>query len=595
MIKNFVFFLMSGLGFLQSSAQAPVVDSLYALASKINAIRSDKDCQKLDDFKTSISNLDPTNLDSALSSFIFSDSIFIKANKANSGCFLRKVISNLDTLLTALKTGERGPGSAQVLKAIRYLKYRISDSTLVRVQLAVASDRGAGITDPEIMLNSFAPSIHPPPVNDGTGSEFYLRRGKDYQITVSDSGYVPFSRQFSTEADTLLKITLQAIIVPDAGNTGKTVPASPGYWWITAVLLLLVLGALVWKILSGRKNSILPGPQLIQQAVEETGDREITMHSKEEIGRLNEKLMEKDEAINKSDREIEALKLKLHARPVSPIDGNTSKQHPGKYFLSEIMMTAGPRKPTNDRNHDGDLGEDVCGFLGAGEEILVWLLDGASQNTCLREAKTQKEYFSSRLLAQSIARKLKSRFADREMETFDKTIITILSEVKSDWLESIAALSEPEKNDLKGKLKEGSVPQCSTNALIGRLTLSGELNVYRTGDLKMYIYSSSGDQKTWIDTPLTTKNKNSWDWVFFTMILTDDDEFDIKYNKPLFEIVSQRNVQTIIGFSDGVGKLTQGELKNKYPVNADAARNEIIHQLQGTGDDKSLYIIEIKE
>jgi len=79
------------------------------------------------------------------------------------------------------------------------------------------------------------------------------------------------------------------------------------------------------------------------------------------------------------------------------------------------------------------------------------------------------------------------------------------------------------------------------------------------------------------------------------LVLTDKDEFDIQYNQPLFEIVNHEKIQTIIGFSDGVGQVTQDTLKKEYPKNSDAMRNEIIYQLQGTGDDKSLCIIEIKE
>jgi hypothetical protein len=51
----------------------------------------------------------------------------------------------------------------------------------------------------------------------------------------------------------------------------------------------------------------------------------------------------------------------------------------------------------------------------------------------------------------------------------------------------------------------------------------------------------------------------------------------------------------VIGYSDGIGKATEKTLIKDYPVDAEKARNEIISQFQGTSDDKSMFIIEIKE
>jgi hypothetical protein len=83
--------------------------------------------------------------------------------------------------------------------------------------------------------------------------------------------------------------------------------------------------------------------------------------------------------------------------------------------------------------------------------------------------------------------------------------------------------------------------------------------------------------------------------VSFLLTLTQTGEFDIIIRQSKSEIVRQEKIQAIIGFSDGIGKTTEKEFITEYPVNTEAVRSEIIYQLQGTGDDKALCIIEIKE
>jgi hypothetical protein len=111
----------------------------------------------------------------------------------------------------------------------------------------------------------------------------------------------------------------------------------------------------------------------------------------------------------------------------------------------------------------------------------------------------------------------------------------------------------------------------------------------------MLVYNQSANQKVFLNTTLSEKNPKSNDRVFFRLTLTDQGELDILHNKPIFEIVKMEKIRIIIGMSDGIGKKTEDDLKKEYPVNSEGMRNEIIYQLQGTEDDKSLFIIEIKE
>jgi hypothetical protein len=340
---------------------------------------------------------------------------------------------------------------------------------------------------------------------------------------------------------------------------------------------------LVWKLLADKKRRASPDEGVYRLASNDQTETERSRKLEESITLLNKQLKEKDVLINKYTSEIQVM-------------------HPGlkgtgtRYFLSELMMTAGPRKKRmSEPNADKDLGEDVCGFILKGDDILTWLLDGTSDFYCLRNPETQREYFSSRLLAQSIARELKTHFGEGRMEVFDQTMATIINDVKLNWMQAIQLLPESEKDILKKNIKSGNFPECATTVLIGRFSLNGELIVYRSGDSKMLVYSQSANQKVFLNTTLSEKNPKSNDRVFFRLTLTDQGELDILHNKPIFEIVKLEKIRTIIGMSDGIGKKTEDDLKKEYPVNSEAMRNEIIYQLQGTEDDKSLFIIEIKE
>ena len=119
--------------------------------------------------------------------------------------------------------------------------------------------------------------------------------------------------------------------------------------------------------------------------------------------------------------------------------------------------------------------------------------------------------------------------------------------------------------------------------------------VYRSGDSKMLVYGESANQKVYLNTTLSEKNPKSNDRVFFRLTLTDQGELDILHNKPIYEIVKLEKIRTIIGMSDGIGNKTEDDLIKEYPSNSEAMRTEIIYQVQGTEDDKSLFIVEIKE
>ena len=267
------------------------------------------------------------------------------------------------------------------------------------------------------------------------------------------------------------------------------------------------------------------------------------------------------------------------------------------FFISEILMTAGPRKKImSEANSDIDLGEDVCGIITKNKEILMWLLDGTSDLHCLRNPEDGKEYFSSRLLAQCLAENLRNHFYEHEMVELDKMMNKSIESVKADWLEHINQLPHTEKEVLTKNILNKNFPECASTLLITHFSLSGELTVYRSGDSKLLTFSSEkGANLTFLDNSLASKNDESNDRIFFRLILNEQNNFEILSNKPNHEVVVEHHIKAIIAFSDGIGQYTEQFLKEQFAQEPNQARQQIIYQNQSTLDDKSICFISIHE
>jgi hypothetical protein len=582
MFKTIICFVLACLAYLEGESQKNVADSLRLLFEKINNIPADEtgSCSKFITYKNNIAKIEPVTLGDALAKYIFADSQFIKLNKKSS-CPVLKLIEDVDSIIKAARPGDL-QDSIQILNAILYIKYGLLDSSFLRLQVSVLSGNNTVLRHPIVFLNSMQPFILTPgDANDSLFSEIYIRRGVSYDLIATDSGYISSHVKIIAHQDTAVTITLNAI-GQDQENPPVIIPVLHNYWRMVSILLALGLIALIWKIFSDKKRQPPPDEAIYKQVNDNPAETERSRKLEESIALLNKKLKDKDDQINRYSSQ---------SRPVNPGLNNTEHN----YFLSELMMTAGPRKKRmSEPNADKDLGEDVCGFIQKGDDVLAWVLDGTSDFYCLRNPETQREYFSSRLLAQSIARELKSHFGEGRMEAFDQTMSTIMEKVKLNWMQAISQLPASEKEILKSNIKEGNFPECATTVIICSFSLNGELIVYRSGDSKMLVYGQSDGQKVYLNTTLSEKNPKSNDRVFFRLTLTPQGELDILHNKPIFEIVKMENISTIIGMSDGIGKKTEDDLKKVYPVNSDAMRTEIIYQVQGTEDDKSLFIIEIK-
>jgi hypothetical protein len=269
-------------------------------------------------------------------------------------------------------------------------------------------------------------------------------------------------------------------------------------------------------------------------------------------------------------------------------------------FICEMMMTAGPRKKfMNEENADKDLGEDVCGCVIHADKMGLWLLDGTSDQYCLKNPLTGKEYFSSRLLAQCIGDRLRAAFSTKRTGEYalDQLLQEAIEDVRMDWVREVRQLPKEEISILRNNIQQKNSPECASTLLIACLSLGGELSAYRSGDSKMLLFRDGADPKALISfTPsFTSKNPESNDRIFFRMILDDKEELDILCNKPGYELLQQKEISGLIAFSDGIGAVTEKALNEEYAADPDGTRRRIITQSQGTADDKSICLIRIIE
>lgn len=369
------------------------------------------------------------------------------------------------------------------------------------------------------------------------------------------------------------------------------------------LLFLLTTSFLYFKSLTSERKSKVHNnnnPVILSIKKEESLITESAIIKTELIGE-KEKSIAGTEANENTDSDInpplpdqkDSLEdiSKIESSVVSPV-APISLQGSIHYFVSEILMTAGPRKKMN---VDNDLGEDVCGMVARHDEVLMWLLDGTSDLHCLKSYADNKEYFSSRLLAQSIASALKRHFHENTLILSADLVNNCIQEVKANWVMELNNLPDEEKEMLVRNINEKNLPECACTILIAHLSLSGMLTCYRSGDSKMLLFSGAGGELPLsLNATLAGKNENSNDRIFFRIILNDDDMLDIQHNMPLNELVTETDIQALIAFSDGIGSATEQVLMKDYGGYPEKAREEVVHIFQGTADDKSICFIQVK-
>ena len=260
-----------------------------------------------------------------------------------------------------------------------------------------------------------------------------------------------------------------------------------------------------------------------------------------------------------------------------------------KFFFTEVMSTAGPRKNFQEdaREGDYDLGEDVVGCFVRKNKAFFWLFDGTSDNPIFRTLDN-KEIISSRLLSQDIAWNLQRIIWDNKTIINTEVVLRdCLSSILVDWQSKLNGLNDIDKERLFEILVEKTSMTVSSTAIFGIFDLNGNLNVSQIGD--SFIVTNPV-----ISYP-NLKGR------FFVVIKANLDEKLFLVESNTFEdtrcnTISVENIKTIITGTDGISKNTQKWLQLKPADFTDPVFRRTISAIKhDTCDDKALCVIQILE
>lgn len=258
-----------------------------------------------------------------------------------------------------------------------------------------------------------------------------------------------------------------------------------------------------------------------------------------------------------------------------------------KYFFIETMVTAGPRKNFNENAKDSDfgLGEDVAGTLVMRDKVYFWVLDGTSDSPILKKNDDKEEYFSSRLLAQTIAWELQFACTANKARKSIEILKEAIENTQVDLKTNIEELSDKDKEGLIQKLKIQNNIMCSTTVIFGSLDINGKLDVSRIGDSR-------------IVTKPAHKQEDKTGRAF-AILINNGDFFEVAFNPfedTKCQIIEMEGVETVIAMSDGISKLSEKWLNAIPKLNLSDIniRRTIAQTQQLTCDDKSMCIIQIR-
>ncbi|MCB9303829.1 MAG: hypothetical protein H6566_24590 [Lewinellaceae bacterium] len=262
------------------------------------------------------------------------------------------------------------------------------------------------------------------------------------------------------------------------------------------------------------------------------------------------------------------------------------RKDPSHHFVTEVMLSAGPRKwfSSSPMEGDTDLGEDVAGFVQSGEQLLFWVLDGSSDAPVIR-ATNGADLFSSRHLAHTlgfyIARQAQG-FGARSIIDPQALFARALEQTHIDWSQQLDQLDGADRLMVEGKLADA--PQtCSTTVLIGIFTKKGQLNAYRIGDSFLLPF---GQNMEFLENSLAVKPKGRLNSrLFFRMT---GEGLLLEHNSPAGEALQLEGVGLIIGATDGLGRTTMALLQQHLRAGEENIRKMLIGLPQRTEDDKTI-------
>ncbi|CAG5072934.1 hypothetical protein DYBT9623_04470 [Dyadobacter sp. CECT 9623] len=257
-------------------------------------------------------------------------------------------------------------------------------------------------------------------------------------------------------------------------------------------------------------------------------------------------------------------------------------------ILSEIFMSAGPRKNSSD---DTELGEDVVGISSGFNRTFFWLMDGTSESSSVGSSTEEDEQeinyvFSSRLLAQELSYFFQQNC---EKERIAKLVTSAIRVIKIKWLEELNKLPEQKRTDISDYLSKGLNIRCSSTLVFGYFSSAGELQYVNYGDSNVIPISNAKH----LNIPILEPTANR----IILQLSIKNGLFDIESNN-IDDIEEHlyfvRNIRIVYVFSDGIGKLMQSRLKSSLGNNEALVRAVMAKAPHKTYDDKSLIILKRK-
>lgn len=259
----------------------------------------------------------------------------------------------------------------------------------------------------------------------------------------------------------------------------------------------------------------------------------------------------------------------------------------GRFFFTEIMSTAGPRKNFQEDARDGDydLGEDVVGCIVKKDTAFFWVLDGTSDSPIFLTTD-KKEIISSRLLSQDIGWMLQRNIWDKNNPLNPEEALRVcFYSIVDDWQNKLNSLSDADKDRLFEILSQKTSMTVSSTAVYGRISINGNLNISQIGD-------------SFIVTNPTISTPNLRGRFFLVIKANIEEKVFIVESNPFEDTrcntIILDNVQTIVVGTDGVSQNTQKWLQLKPADFTDPVFRRTISAIKhGTCDDKALCVIQI--
>jgi hypothetical protein len=492
------------------------------------------------------------DLDATIKRFVELDSLTLKSSGAKKCKKFADEIKQLDKWLVSQRANANANNRESTLFKLFYLEQRIKG--LVQVT-AYASD----IVDRDTLARASLTFAGKDVVKASKWEagknmrQFFAVPGNEFILIFNQEGYPAVTEFYSSKGDTTILLVVRKRTIAKTEPEPAPVPHSGSTLekWLYPLLAVLVGSGIGYQLgKKSRQSPIVPPPPIQEVKKPVVVSSPVVMHD---------------------------------PRPL-PADSKS-------YFESEVLVSAGPRKARGDET---DLGEDVCGLATIANKTFFWLMDGTSDGVILRNPVNGYEYFSSRLLAQSIAIKARARAMQFDSMPMQVMIANVMQDVRVDWLRTIEHLPEEEKTVLLNNVGHGKKLSCSTTVLLGSLSLSGDLITCRTGDSKLLLFGNENGKLTLLQSSLGREKPVVGFGAYLVLSLNNAGKLDLTVVEAAYETISEGNVNAVIGFSDGLNSRFEKRLSDLFTKDRRIARQDLVLQPQDLGDDMSYFTVEIK-